>query len=137
MLSKLSVFLIHFYQQHISPYKGYCCAYRAHTGEDSCSQFAKVTIEENGLFSSFPLINEQFKRCSLAAEKIKEKRKKEKKHDSTSECLADTGCECGSNIIPRACSKKKSSGDSCGNSCDSNACGADSCDVIGNCHPFH
>ena len=140
MLTKLSISAITLYQKHISPHKGYCCAHRAYTGEDSCSQYAKVAIAENGLFSAFPLIKEQFDKCSLAAEKMRkerEKKKKEKQDDAT-ECLGDAACElidpsCDCNIWGRLFRKKKSHSDEYrSNECDSCDCGD-----IGDCHPFH
>ena len=108
MLTKLSILAINLYQNHISPHKGYCCAHRSYTGEDSCSQYAKVAIIENGLFSAFPLIREQFNKCNFAAEALKKETKKKKKDDlnTCSDCTA--GCDAFS-----------------------------TCDTIGGCHPFH
>ena len=90
------------------PHKGYCCAHKAYTGEDSCSQYAKVVIGKYGFFSAFPLIKEQFNKCSFAAEAIKNREKKNKKNnlDTCSDCTA--GC------------------DTFG-----------TCNTIGDCHPFH
>ncbi len=108
MLTKLSIHTITLYQRYLSPYKGYCCAYRVYTGEDSCSQYAKIAIAEHGLFSAFPLIKEQFDRCSFAAEEIQKKQKNKKKDnlDTCSDCTA--GCDTFS-----------------------------TCNTIGDCHPFH
>jgi len=108
MLIKLSIIIINLYQKYISPHKGYCCAYRVDTGEDSCSQYAKVTIEEHGLFSAFPHIREQFDRCRFSAERLKAKHKKKSKDDGKiyDECIP--GCDAFS-----------------------------TCHDIGNCHPFH
>ena len=90
MLTKISISLINVYQYYISPHKGYHCAHRTYTGEDSCSQFAKLAIQDNGLFSAFPLIKEQFNKCSFASEKIKEQKENYKKSDAYSDSLA--GC---------------------------------------------
>ena len=108
MLTKLSISAINLYQRYLSPHKGYCCAHRVYTGEDSCSQYAKVAIAEHGLFSAFPLIREQFDRCSFAAQELKDKHKKKSKNNG------NTCNEC----IP---------------SCDAFS----TCNDIGNCHPFH
>lgn len=108
MITRLSVTAINSYQYYISPHKGYCCAYRAYTGEDSCSQFEKVAIQNNGLFSSFPLIKEQFKKCNFAFEEIKKEKEnqKYKKSDACPDSLA--GCSI-----------------------------FDTCGTIGSCNPFH
>jgi len=90
MLTNLSISAINLYQRYLSPHKGYCCAHRVYTGEDSCSQYAKVAIAEHGLFSAFPLIREQFDRCSFASEKIKEQKENYKKSDACQDSLA--GC---------------------------------------------
>jgi hypothetical protein len=50
MVSKISVFSINFYQQYISPYKGYCWAHRILHGGDSCSQYVKKTFFYNKIW---------------------------------------------------------------------------------------
>ena len=132
MLTKLSITTINLYQHYISPHKGYCCAHRAYTGEDSCSQFAKVAIQDNGLFSAFPLIRKQFDRCSFAAEEMKkEQEKKKEKESSIQECTGDAACEvCSSDCFPSRLFRKKSNN-------SSNSCDIGGCDTIGDCHPFH
>ncbi len=136
MLAKLSVTAINLYQHYISPHKGYCCAHRAYTGEDSCSQYAKVAIQDNGLFSAFPLIRKQFNRCSFAADEIKKEHEKKKKEKNTTaeECAFEAACqyvECCGNPIPKSCFRKKSSNSSYDH------CDIGGCDAVGDCHPFH
>ena len=130
MLNKLSISAINLYQRYISPHKGYCCAHRAYTGEDSCSQYAKVAIAEHGLFSAFPLVREQFDRCSFAAEEIKKKQKKKEKDNTIDNCAVDIACQ-SIDCVPRSCFRKKSSSNTCDN------CDIGGCDTIGDCHPFH
>jgi len=36
-MRKLVLAAITGYQTYLSPYKGFCCAYRVHTGRKSCS----------------------------------------------------------------------------------------------------
>ena len=36
----LALVAIGAYQRYVSPYKGFCCAYRAHTSRASCSALA-------------------------------------------------------------------------------------------------
>jgi putative component of membrane protein insertase Oxa1/YidC/SpoIIIJ protein YidD len=54
------------YQRHISPHKGFCCAYRAHTGRVSCSEFGRRVILKLGLGAFFRLMPRQFARCRSA-----------------------------------------------------------------------
>jgi len=56
MIDKVFIQMINIYQKYISPYKGYSCAYRAYSGNLSCSEFAKNEIKNNGFFKSLPLI---------------------------------------------------------------------------------
>ena len=130
MLTKLSISAINLYQRYLSPHKGYCCAHRVYTGEDSCSQYAKVAIAEYGLFSAFPLIREQFDRCSLAAKEMKKQRKKKGKDNTSDDCAGDIACQ-SINCVPQSCFSKKSSSNFYDN------CDIGGCDNIGDCHPFH
>ncbi len=105
MINKFFVKSIELYQKHISPHKGYRCAYRASTGGHSCSEFTKLAISEHGLITAYPQIREQFRQCKLAAEKIEEDKKKKNKKDdkSSSWDCADPSCtECGCDVT-RGC----------------------------------
>ena len=63
MISKISIKSIVLYQKHISPHKGYCCAYRYYTGEDSCSEYTKNMIIKLGFFKSIPYFFSRIKEC--------------------------------------------------------------------------
>lgn len=68
---------ITFYQTWISPHKGFVCAHRVlHRGE-SCSQYAKRTILEAGLWQAIPLIQERFEDCKVANEILKARRERQ------------------------------------------------------------
>jgi putative component of membrane protein insertase Oxa1/YidC/SpoIIIJ protein YidD len=59
--------LIAGYQRFLSPYKGFCCAYRVHTGRASCSSLGRRVIRTHGLFSGLVLLTQRFKRCKASA----------------------------------------------------------------------
>lgn len=61
MIQFLALYLIRFYQRFISPYKGFSCAYRVHTGKASCSQLGYRAIRRHGLFGGLQVL-----RCRLA-----------------------------------------------------------------------
>ena len=84
-----AVLAINGYQRFISPYKGFCCAHRIVTGKESCSEFVKQKIRKNGLFASFPEINQRFRDCKKSAWYLNE-RKKEKNEDNSAK--SDAGC---------------------------------------------
>ena len=98
-MRRLSLTLISFYQRRLSPYKGFCCAHHALTGEPSCSEFARITITERGLIKSLPLIAGQFTACRESLEKLKQDIKKDwRKNDCTSltHCGGESAaCCCG------------------------------------------
>ena len=50
-VSPLACWMISAYQRHVSPYKGFRCAYRARRRKRvSCSQFAKRAFGRVGMF---------------------------------------------------------------------------------------
>ena len=63
MINKSAIISINLYQKYISPHKGYCCAYKVHHNDVSCSQFAKLTIKDIGLLKSISKILNRFKEC--------------------------------------------------------------------------
>lgn len=67
MLTWTSLALIDGYQRHISPRKGFCCAYRVRHGGPGCSGFAKRAIAELGLWRALPQIRQRFADCKAAA----------------------------------------------------------------------
>ena len=62
-LQNIAIGLIGFYQRRLSPYKGYRCAHREHTGGPSCSEFAKQIILARGVLAAFPLMKQRFLEC--------------------------------------------------------------------------
>ncbi|MBN2768713.1 MAG: membrane protein insertion efficiency factor YidD [Campylobacterales bacterium] len=94
MISTLAIQLINFYQRYISPHKGYRCAYRVYTGDVSCSEYAKISIQKNGVFRAYPLIKEQFAKCKCAHEALKKEKETEteKKKNSSDTCGSGVDC---------------------------------------------
>ncbi len=44
MMQRLVLWAIEVYQRHLSPRKGFSCAYRCHTGHASCSQSPGLAV---------------------------------------------------------------------------------------------
>jgi len=63
----LAVAAINGYQRHLSPRKGFRCAYRVLHGTESCSQYAKRVIGERGLWAGFFAVRLRFAECHAAA----------------------------------------------------------------------
>ncbi|AFY30901.1 membrane protein insertion efficiency factor YidD [Calothrix sp. PCC 7507] len=54
------------YQKHISPHKGFVCAHRVLYGGESCSQYIKRVVAEDGLKAAFVKSRERFPACKQA-----------------------------------------------------------------------
>ena len=65
-MKRLALLLINFYQRHLSPRKGYCCAYRTLHGGYSCSHFGYRAIGRCGIFTGALLLKRRFIKCTAA-----------------------------------------------------------------------
>lgn len=72
MLTKLSVWLIIFYQKYISPYKGFSCAYRVSTNGLSCSAYGKKVIQKHGFWTGYHLLQRRFYDCKWHSQWLQE-----------------------------------------------------------------
>lgn len=72
MLTRLVLKLIHFYQTHLSPYKGFSCAYRVGYGGSGCSGVGIRLIRRYGTFSGSLLLRKRLARCRFAAYELHE-----------------------------------------------------------------
>lgn len=68
MLKFIALRLIGLYQKHLSPKKGYGCAYRVHVGGTGCSGFGKRVIEKRGFFLGLVLLRRRLSKCAWHAE---------------------------------------------------------------------
>jgi putative component of membrane protein insertase Oxa1/YidC/SpoIIIJ protein YidD len=50
----------------VSPYKGFCCAYRVHTGRSSCSALAYRAIQIHGALAGLVILRERMRLCGVA-----------------------------------------------------------------------
>jgi putative component of membrane protein insertase Oxa1/YidC/SpoIIIJ protein YidD len=63
MMKRLALAAIGFYQRFISPYKGFSCAYRVHTGRASCSALGRRAIERFGVRKGIGVLRLRLTRC--------------------------------------------------------------------------
>lgn len=66
----LALAAIGLYQRYVSPYKGFCCAYRAHTGGASCSALGARVIRRHGLLAGGVLLRQRLRRCGEVHRRI-------------------------------------------------------------------
>ncbi len=54
------------YQRYISPHKGFCCAYRAHTGRQSCSALGFRAVRRYGAILGLSVLRHRLYLCGVA-----------------------------------------------------------------------
>jgi len=62
----IALITIRFYQQFLSPHKGFFCAYRVHTGRASCSQLGYRAIQRWGVWGGIRVLRSRLFRCGVA-----------------------------------------------------------------------
>lgn len=62
----LALALIRMYQRHLSPYKGFSCAYRMHTQCASCSALGYRAIRRLGLVDGIGALRKRLRKCRAA-----------------------------------------------------------------------
>lgn len=94
------------YQRYISPHKGFCCAYRAHTGKRSCSAWGRAIVQKLGLIAFLAFLPKQFARCKQAYANVIAKRqaalnlpsKDRKKKNDVIDCNPCDAVDAASNL---------------------------------------
>jgi putative component of membrane protein insertase Oxa1/YidC/SpoIIIJ protein YidD len=100
---QVGVSAITVYQQHISPHKGFACAHRVLYGDESCSQYFKRVIAENGFRAALMRSRQRFQACKqahtiLRAQAEKQPPKPENPNNERLDCNDYlTGAECVAN----------------------------------------
>jgi putative component of membrane protein insertase Oxa1/YidC/SpoIIIJ protein YidD len=131
MFSNASLWAITAYQNWISPYKGFRCAYSVLQGGTGCSGYAKWQIKALGLLPALPKIRARFQACRAAMEtlqrkrtKANRKRKTEQKRKADKQRPED-GCTCDFPSLPRNCRRPADAFDcnTCDLPCDVCPCG--------------
>lgn len=83
--------MIVFYQKHISPYKGFCCAHKALYKGMSCSEWAKHAIKKVGIYRFLLLLRRRLKACKAAYYTLSDNKKNN--HDKSDKGgLKDEDC---------------------------------------------
>lgn len=57
---------IRFYKRFLSPFKGFSCAYRVHTGRASCSTLGYRAVRRYGVWKGLALIDQRTWLCGVA-----------------------------------------------------------------------
>lgn len=108
--------LIGGYQKHISPKKGFSCAYRVLHKSQSCSEFIKRTILERGLIEAIPAAQHRLQACKAANQVLKSKMETQRRQGERNSDWANNRC--------LACTE---------NSCEAIGCGFEAWDGCAGC----
>jgi putative component of membrane protein insertase Oxa1/YidC/SpoIIIJ protein YidD len=65
-MRSLALLVIRAYQRFVSPYKGFCCAYKVHTGRASCSALGYRAIRRHGVLSGLVILRRRTSLCGIA-----------------------------------------------------------------------
>lgn len=71
------------YQKHLSPRKGFSCAHRLLHGGESCSQYTKRVILEQGLLAAIPATRQRFQACKAANQVLQAQRQPPHRNPNT------------------------------------------------------
>lgn len=63
-MKRIALAAIRGYQRYLSPYKGFVCSYRAHTGGASCSAYGHAVIGRYGVLCGWALLRRRMQRCA-------------------------------------------------------------------------
>jgi putative component of membrane protein insertase Oxa1/YidC/SpoIIIJ protein YidD len=80
------------YQKHLSPRKGFRCAYALEHGGPGCSGAILEILESDGLFGGISAIKSRFISCKDAAQERKERKAKEKNERSDGDSSSGGSC---------------------------------------------
>lgn len=120
--ARLALAAIRGYQRHLSPHKGFSCAYRCATGRASCSAHGHRVIARCGLWTGLALLRRRLRLCGDTHRSRALVVPNPVLHYQKGDCVP---CDCDAGCIPDLSCGGKSS------LCDAGACCGDcSCDVL-------
>ena len=65
LLRSVALGAIRLYQRHVSPHKGFACAYRVHTGRCGCSALGYRAIRRFGVAKGWLVLRERTALCGV------------------------------------------------------------------------
>ncbi|WP_445301154.1 membrane protein insertion efficiency factor YidD [Microcoleus sp. Pol11C3] len=75
LLDYVAIQAIQRYQKHLSPHKGFSCAYSRLHGAESCSEYFRKKVRTYGLSKAIPLFEQRLRDCKLANATLKAQRR--------------------------------------------------------------
>lgn len=97
LLETVSLSLVGSYQRHLSPRKGFNCAYRMLHRDLSCSAYFAQQVQTQGIRRAIPALRSRFQACKAAhlilQANAEEERRKRQRWDWTNCCDGDVACQ--------------------------------------------
>jgi len=90
LAQRLAIAAICVYKRYLSPYKGFVCAYRIHTGGSSCSTLGLRAIRRYGVLRGIGLLRERTYLCGVAQRRFGAARTLRPRVHQRGDC--DPGC---------------------------------------------
>ncbi|MBD2492810.1 membrane protein insertion efficiency factor YidD [Nostoc sp. FACHB-280] len=136
---QVSVSVIAGYQKHISPHKGFACAHRILYGGESCSQYIKSVIAQEGLRVAFIKSRTRFQACKQANLILRSQLDDSESSESEDEAnTQQPKKDNGSNNYQPSNTSCSSSDSTCCVDCADLSCNcADITNVLSDCDFFH
>ena len=75
LLDYVAIQALQRYQKHLSPHKGFSCAYSRLHGAESCSEYFRKKVRTYGLSKAIPLFEQRLRDCKLANATLKAQRR--------------------------------------------------------------
>lgn len=87
------------YQRYVSPYKGFSCAYRRHTGRSSCSKLGYRAVRRLGVVTGLAVLRRRLDRCREAHQRHSlSRRRPHRSERGDCDCALDLPCEFGGDL---------------------------------------
>ena len=103
------------YKRHVSPHKGFACAYRVHEGCASCSTLGLRAISRYGAWRGLGVLRLRLEQCHLVAEEQRERRARRITAPIAQAGFIDCDVPCDASCV------------------DFSACGGDACSLTNAC----
>lgn len=107
VLDRCSLTLVDLYQRHLSPRKGFCCAYRVLHHDLSCSAYFRQQVQQQGAWDAIAPLRSRLKACQAAhqvlAAQAEDAEESEDSRRRQTWDYSDCGTDCCNGSDPEAC----------------------------------
>lgn len=126
ILQRVALAAIRAYQRWLSPHKGFVCAYRVHTGRDSCSAYGYRVIKRFGVPAGMALLRRRLADCG-AQHRLHARSRQPQQGLRQQGGFCDVPCDlpCDGPCDGGGSGGGKSVGRLLGSACDAAGCGCD------------